>query len=250
MTNLISYIMRAAIVITAMIAHGSAVEAALVLPRGIRAEDRRPVVEILGGGSQLKLAGDPYPLGGYWGIEVGLSRENIDLAGLRSLGSGTAEQGNFGITSVTLGKGLYYDVDMFLHFVPFGQEERVSSFGGGARWLFHELSSYPVFFSIQGGANSASFQNLVNLSNQSLDLLASFSFRDFAFYVGTGFIRSTGIFLGGAGGVTASGSTELESLVGTHAVGGLSYRWDSIYVAAQLDRVFATNYTLKAGYRF
>lgn len=224
--------------------------AELILPRALKAEDRRPVVEILGGGSQLKLAGDPYPLGGYWGIDIGVSRENIGVAGLKNLGSGTKEQGDVGVWAVTLGKGLYYDVDMFLQFVPFGQQERVSSFGGGGRWLFHEMASYPVYFSLQGGANSTSFQNLVNLTNQSVDLVASVARRDLTFYVGTGYMRSTGIFMGGAGGVTVSGNTEIESLSSGRVLGGLSYRWDKIYVAGQLDRAFETNYTLKAGYRF
>ena len=226
------------------------VRANLEIPKGIKAEDRRPALEILGGGSQLKLIGDPYPLGGYWGIDIGLSRETIGVSGLKTLGNGTGEQGDVGVWALTFGKGLYYDVDMFLQFVPFGQQERVSSFGGGARWLFYEMDSLPVFFSVQAGANSASFQNLINLSNQSADLIASFSRRDITFYAGAGYFRSTAIFLGGAGGVTVSGNTELESMLAGRVIAGLSYRWDNVYVAGQLDRSFDTNYSVKAGYRF
>ncbi len=230
-------------------------QAELLLPRALKAEERRPAVEILGGGSQLKFAGDPYPLGGYLGIDVGITRDSVGVRDLGKLGSLAAvpeasEQGDVGLWSLTLGKGLYYDVDVFVHFMPFGQGEQVSGFGGGARWLFHEMDRYPIFFSLQGGANSTSFQNLINFSNQSIDLLASYIRGDLSVYLGSGFMRSTGIFHGGAGGVTASGETEIESLSSGRMLGGISYRWDKFYVAGQLDRAFAGNYTVKAGYRF
>lgn len=224
--------------------------AKLEIPKSLNSIDRRAALEVLGTGSQLRLMGDPYPLGGYWGIDLGVSRDAIPTSSLSELGTQTSLKKEVGIWSITLGKGLYYNVDAFLNFVPFGQEDQVSSFGGGLRWLFYEMSYRPIYFSLQGGANSASFQNLINFSNQSLEVLASMVQKDLTFYTGLGVIRSTGIFIGGVKGVTQDSTTQLEALSSERIILGVSYRWKDFYGAVQVDRAILANYALKAGYRF
>lgn len=224
--------------------------AQIEVPRSLTESDRRKVLEVLGPSTQVRLMGDPYPLGGYSGIDVGVSRDSIPGARLNGLGTTAENKSDIGLYSIALGKGLYYNVDAFLVFVPFSQQERISSFGGGARWLFYEMDSYPAYFSFQASANSTSFQNKVNLSNQSFDFLASAIQSDFTFYVGFGFVRSTAIFQGGAGGVTADGTTKVTALTKGRGLLGASYRWSKYYASVQVDRSSDENYAVKLGYRY
>lgn len=224
--------------------------AKLELPKSLGDGDRRRAVEVLGASTQLRLMGDPYPLGGYSGVDIGVSRDSIPGAQLNELGTPVNNSGDYGLWAITLGKGLFYDIDVFLQFVPFSQQDQVTSFGGGGRWLFYEMTSYPAFFSLQATANSVSFQNLMNFSNQSLDLMASALQGDLTFFAGFGLMRSTGIFMGGPTGVTADGTTQLESVAKGRGLLGASYRWSDYYASVQVDRSTIENYSIKLGYRY
>ncbi len=212
--------------------------------------DRQSALRILGLGTGYKTIGDPYPLGGYMGFELGVSYELLSTAQIAKLGSGTGVQGDTSYVNFTLGKGLFYDVDFYLNFSPLGQAEKFSSFGGAIRWGILEMQSLPVHFSLQAAANSANFQNKVNTTTQSLDLIGGWNFQDVVMYGGVGVIRSSGLFVGGAGGITDNGETMTESVSETHTFGGISVKYSTYFVAVQVDRASQAAYALKLGVRY
>ncbi len=124
-----------------------------------------------------------------------------------------------------------------------------------SRWMFYEMKRAPIFYSFQFAVNSVSFQNLINFSNQNLDFLVSVANGNLTFFTGLGYLKSTGIFLGGVNGV-AKGctpspcSTETEYLSSGKMLVGVSYRFDKYYISTQVDKAIATNYSVKMGYRF
>src|SRR5476651_1584350 len=101
------------------------------IPSGLNQSDRREIVRTLGLNSATKMLDNPYPLGGYSGFEIGLSSEFIDIRDIRHLGCapGSAGCGNktysdeseWNYSRLTIGKGLYKDLDIFIHFIaPLG----------------------------------------------------------------------------------------------------------------------------------
>lgn len=224
--------------------------AKLELPTGLSLQERRTVLEILGFGSGPKVLGDPYPLGGYSGVEISLSNEVIPTTELASLGNQADLQGETSFLQLHFAKGLYYNFDVFVTFAPMGQSEQISSFGGGGRWGFFEAEYLPITLSIQAAANSTSFQNKVNVSTQALDLIASLNVEDTVLYFGGGRIRASGIFHGGAAAITDTGLVESETVSDTRLLAGMAVKFSTVFVALEVDRVVQPNYAVKAGFRF
>lgn len=225
-------------------------QAAIQIPNQLGAADRQALLRILGYGTSFKTSGDPYPLGGYMGFEIGVSYELLSTAPIAKLGSGTGIQGDTSLLNITVGKGLFYDVDFYLNFSPLGQVEKISSYGGALRWGIYELEDMPIHFSLQAAANTASFQNKINLTTQNFDLIGGWNFQDVVFFGGIGMIRSSGQFIGGAGGVNSTTETMTEAVHDTHSFAGISVKYGTYFLALQMDRATQTAYALKLGTRY
>ena len=203
-----------------------------------------------GFGTAIKSLTDPYPLGGYSGVEIGVANEIIPTTDMAGLGNKSKLQGETSYAQLSFAKGLYYNVDLFVDFVPMGQNEKVSGFGGGFRWGFFEAEYLPVTVSFQATANSTSFQNKINLTTQTLDLIASFNVEDVTLYAGVGPVRSWGVFMGGADGVTDSGNVENEMLSTTRMLAGLAVKFSKVFAALEINRTTEPSYAAKIGVRF
>lgn len=224
--------------------------ALLAIPNQLTLADRQDALKVLGTSTSVKIVGDPYPLGGFSGILVGLTLGQIATQGLGRLGSGSLVQPETRLLLVTLGKGLFYNVDFFLQFAPPGQSEEFTNFGAAVKWAFYESPDLPFYLSLQIGGNGSSFQNLISTTTQSFDLLAGYNFIRTSLYSGVGIVRASGLFMGGAGGVTDTNATHAESLSTLHYILGVSYKWDSFFVAGQFDRAGSNVISLKMGLRF
>src|SRR5689334_22672776 len=91
--------------------------AAFEIPKGLNATDRREVVRTIGLNSAPKALSNPYPLGGYSGFEVRYSLEVINIRDIRRIGSNNTEfsdQTEWRYSRLTVGKGLYNNIDYFL----------------------------------------------------------------------------------------------------------------------------------------
>lgn len=212
--------------------------------------DRRIALDILGSGTTVKTLGDPYPLGGYSGYELGVSVEQLDTTDISKLGNQAAKQEHLRYWMLTLGKGLYYNLDFYLQFAPTGQSEQFSSFGGAIRWGFHELQNYPISFSMQIAGTSSSYQNLINTSTQTLSLIATYNMVDASIYGSMGFVRASGLFIGGASGITDTNETQSESTTANHYAVGLSYRFQKMFVAGEFDYTGTNVFSAKVGMRY
>lgn len=224
--------------------------AALELPKALGAEDRIRALQILGPGSAYKILGDPYPLGGYTGLELGLSYELMPTADLSSLGAGSPKSVDTSFMSLTFGKGLFRDVDLFLHFAPPGQWEQFTSFGAALRWGIYELPLLPIHFSLQVAGSSTGFANQINTTTQGVDLVSGWNFEDLVLYAGVGYVRSSGIFMGGPSGVTDTAETMTESISSAHSLAGLTIKYGQFFLALQMDRSTEASYSAKLGARF
>lgn len=223
---------------------------AMSLPVNLSESDRIRVLEVLGFGSAPKILDKPYPLGGYTGIEVGISSEFIPVEDLASLGNKTSERGELNYYTLSFGKGLYYNVDTYLYFTPFLQNEKVQTYGGQLRWGFYETIYFPISFSAVFFAGGANFSNLFNVTTVGVDLIATVAMDNVAIYFGGGRARAVGRFIGGTDGITDTQETEKQDTTENHAVFGLNIDISKMFVAFEVDRYADSNYSAKLGYRF
>ena len=227
------------------------VEAKLSIPTNLTTENRQELVEILGYGAAPKVLGDPFPLGGYSGVEIGVSNQIISTVDVAKMGDHTSTQERTPYVGLSLAKGLYYNFDVFINFVPLGQDEGISGFGGGLRWGFFEAEYLPISLSAQVASQSLNFQNKINVSAQTLDLIASYKIDPVTLYLGGGSVTASGEFLGGGSdGVTDTGSVENVSMTANHFLGGVSYRSSLFFIAGEISRATQNSYGVKIGMRF
>jgi hypothetical protein len=224
--------------------------ASINLPKNLTESDQVRALEILGFGSSGKILADPYPLGGYSGVEVGLSTQFIPIGDLASLGNTTDEKGELSYYSLTLGKGLFYNVDVFVYLTPAIQSEEMQSFGGQFRWGFYEANFFPISFSAMAYLGGANFQNLINVQTSGLDLIATVNMDKLALYFGGGRIRAQETFIGGASGITSSQETEKRDIIEDHSFFGVSIGFAKAFLALEVDRYSDSVYSGKLGFRF
>jgi hypothetical protein len=237
--------------------------AALELPQNMNASDRRKALEILGLSSSAKILGNPYPLGGFSGVEIGYTTEVIATGDISTFGDKRAEtQKETSYSLLTLGKGLYHNVDIFLQFTPFRQGEDISNFGGQLRWGFYQAEYLPAHLSLMAYGNSSNFQNQISTVSSGADLIVGFSVQDMTLYTGIGAARASGKFMGGADGLTAADpdpatglpsatkDTKTEEVSASHYVAGINVKFAKIFFAMQLDRYTQATYSAKLGIRF
>ncbi len=224
--------------------------ATLEIPGGLNSTDRIKALEILGLSASSKLLGNPYPLGGYSGVEIGYTVEVIPTGDLASLGAKASNQGETAYSVLTLGKGVYNNVDLYVQVSPFTQSEAISNFGGQMRWGFYQSEFLPAHLSLIVFGSSTNFQNKISTTSQGTDLVAGFTVQDMTLYTGLGLVRTSGTFMGGATGVTDSGESAQETVSDSHYVAGVNVRISKMFLAMQIDRYSQSTYSAKLGLRF
>lgn len=222
----------------------------LQIPKNLSIDDRHRITELLGLSTSSKILGNPYPLGGYAGIEVGYEYQVISTSEISQLGNKASETSEIGLNQLTLGKGLYNNVDLYLEFTPFSQSVNVTGYGGQLRWGFYQAEYLPAHLSMILYGNSTNFQNIVTFNTQGADLVAGFTVQDVTLYTGLGWVRSIGNFMGGANGVTDNGSSSQEDVSSTHYLAGMNVKYSQMFFALELDRYTDANYAAKLGCRF
>lgn len=241
------------------------------IPKGLSESDRYEIIRTLGLNTATKMLDNPYPLGGYSGFEVGWSLEIVDVRDLRRLGCtpGAPGCGNTGLSDdtewrysrLTIGKGLYNDVDMFFHFMPPSGGTHVSDYGGALRWSFYQAKFLPINISAIGFFDQLNYQDTFVNQNMGAEMMVGVNVDNFALYFGGGEIQATGTFIGHFNGVcneecTFDDSADPQSntlthhILSTHTVVGLSLHYDDLFGAAEVDRYQDAVYSLKVGMRF
>lgn len=224
--------------------------AAIDIPKNLDSSDQVRTLQILGFGSASKILGNPYPLGGYTGFEIGLSSEFFSAEDLTTLGDKTNDKGEFNYQTLTIGKGLYYNLDTVVYFTPTVQGEKMQNFGAQLRWGFYEASFFPLTLSSVLYGGGSNFSNLLSVNTMGLDLIATVNMARMAIYVGAGRVRAIGTFIGGPDGITDDQRTVTRDIVENHAVFGINVSIVRAFLALQIDRYTDSVYSGKIGFRF
>lgn len=226
-------------------------EAAIQLPTNLNKEDRITALSIVGLGMSGKLLSDPYPMGGYSGLEAGVSIESLQVSDLGRLGSGLrSPQQEASIPKFSIGKGLFNNIDLVLAFTPYQRQDEVSYFGGLIRWGFYQATFLPVSLGLLAHASSLNVANALIATTYGVDLIAGIDVEDVALYAGFGGAQADGTFAGGDTHLTASGIQEFEYVNQMHTVIGSSLRFANFLLAFEIDRYTQTVFSGKFGVRF
>jgi hypothetical protein len=185
----------------------SAVCSAYTIPKGLSQSDRLEIIRTLGLNAATKLLSNPYPLGGYSGFEVGYSVEFVDISDIRSVGSRVANGSDSNDTEwrfsrLTIGKGIFNDIDIFFHFIPPVGGVHVTDYGGAARWSFYQARFLPINVSAVINFDQLNFQDSYINQNLGADLIVGVNVNNIALYFGGGVLQGTGQFIGGSGSST------------------------------------------------
>ena len=221
------------------------------IPKNLTKSDRIKVLEILGPGTSSKILTDPYPLGGFAGFEAGIQIDSIPVADLANLGDTVPQEDLFTYPIISIGKGVYRDVDFFIHFIPSSEGTGISEYGGIIRWGFYQMAYLPVSFALNVSAGSANINNQLVTKNFGYDLTAGITTQNIYFYGGIGQLQSGGRFSGGGiEGVTDSNNTEDEKITEMHSLVGFGIRIGNIFLTSQMDYHVQPTYSMKLGFRY
>ena len=234
---------------------GAEARAAIQIPTGMKQGDRAHALRVIGFDTSAKLLSDPYPLGGYAGFEAGISVESFNVGDLGGLGNGlSSPQGDITVPQISLGKGLFNDVDIFLHFTPYNRNDELSIYGGMMRWNFFEAKYWPITASLIGNLSSSNFSNKITSRSYGFDFVGGATFDWISLFAGFGIIEATGIFTSGPNGVTDSTATSSPTTTeverGLHSLAGFNLHYSNYFLVAQFDHYDQTTYSAKLGLRF
>jgi hypothetical protein len=247
---------------------------AFEIPKGLTSADRKEVVRTLGMNSATKILSNPYPLGGYSGFEVGYSVEFVNVRDMRRLGctpgapgcanTSLSDETEWRYSRLTIGKGLYSDLDVFFSFIPPAGGVRVSDYGAAARWSFYQARFLPINVAALFHFNQLNFNDTFMNRNYGAEIMVGVNVDNFAVYFGGGMLESQGTFISSVSGICGEdctvdgGDTEVDrssntvtnKVTETHSVVGLSAHFENLFAAAQVDRYRDAVYSMKLGLRF
>lgn len=223
------------------------------IPKSLDSDEVDDIARLLGFNTSTKLLSQPYPLGGFSGLEFGFSQHFVDVQEISALGDQTATEDTFSYSQVSIGKGLYNDIDLYLHFVPFSKANQVSEYGALLKWGIFEASYLPLSLALLAHINSINIED--NYINQSsgLDALAAISTETISLYFGIGQVRARSLFkstvLDAADPVFAGVTEYKESFSSMHSFVGISAEFYNFFVVGQIDRYKDPVYSFKIGLR-
>ncbi len=223
---------------------------ALEIPTGLSRPDQARAMEVVGLGTSSKFLSNAYPLGGYSGLEVSLTMESLNTSDLSQLGNTTSADKEFLYPNITVGKGIYNDSDLFLHFTPPTKTQEMTKFGASYRWGFYQALFLPLNFSLVLNADMANIKNQFTTKNIGADLLIGMNVSEFSFFIGGGYANSSGQFSGGIAGVTASQASESQKVESSHFTFGGLYNFDPFFAGLAINRYVESVYSLKVGLLF
>ena len=220
------------------------------IPTNLSESDRQQITRILGVGTSSKVLSDPYPLGGFSGVEVGFQMESLPIDELSQLGDKTQRQDRFSYARFSLAKGIYRHIDTYLHFVPFQETTGLTEYGGMVRWGLFQGLDLPATLSLNFFGNMTNIRDIFIAQNTGVDLVAGLVLTDFSLYLGVGSVWSTGRFIGGSTQLNPSGRTEESSVNSLSTQLGFVYHLRPLFLAVQVNNYYIPVVSAKLGARF
>lgn len=219
-------------------------------PNNLDKNNRQTILDYFAPSASANILGAPYPLGGYSGLEVGLSYHQLPSSLLSHLNTSppSTDKDSF-YPLLTVGKGFYLNTDVLVSLSPFVGLSALSHFSFQVR---HEIWRSPSnIFRITGLAygGSANLKDQLNLQTEGLDFIATATVKKASFYFGWGTYVASGLFLGGINGMTDSLINEKETKVGSRQILGFEWPIDNYFIAAEVNRMNLPYYSIKLGAR-
>lgn len=221
----------------------------VLLPDQMTQGEMRKVLQILGPATGSTPLSSPYPLGGWEGFEIGISKHYLPWSYLSEVDPLVAEQKDLEYPLITLGKGLFYDFDLFLSITPILKSDVVNYFSTHLRYQFWNSQNKVLRLSALIFAGTANVNNQLNMQNNGFDLIGTITLDRVSIFAGVGSLVSNGRFIGGQTGITASKNTEAERIFLTHQLVGIEWPIGNFFIAAEADRYAIPYYSVKLGYR-
>lgn len=220
------------------------------IPNQLTRDDQTRMLEIIGLGAQPKVLTNAYPLGGMSGVELSLTVESINTQEIAELGATSPKTEHFYYPTLTIGKGLYNNSDIFIHFTPPRKTQELNRFGASYRWSFYQALFLPLNFSVIVHAGTTNLKNKITTKNLGGDLAVGLMLSHFSFTLAGGYANSSGQFTGGASGITISTNQENQKVESTHFMFGAAYNFEPFFIGVAIDRYVTTVYSLKTGVLF
>ncbi len=219
----------------------------LSIPSGLTDGEQELVLQIIGFGTSFRPINNPYPLGGYSGVELGLSVESML----------TGDIGYFGRTSevnrttiyprFSIGKGIFDSVDLFFSFLPYGESTGIGIYSGALRWAFFQATFVPACFSLLVSATNTNVNNVFISQTEGVDLISGVNVDPFSFYVGAGTLYGQAQF---DQAITADIRTSNQVGRSFHTIIGVNLALSELFSALEVDNYNTTTVSLKIGSRF
>jgi hypothetical protein len=216
---------------------------AIELPKNLDKAERKEVIEILGLSTSSKLISDPFPLGGYLGLEISLSVEEVDVLDLNSLGDTVDGDSKLLLPRLSIGKGVYNDVDVFFHFTPYSEDTGISDYGGMLRWCLFQAETVPITLSLLTHYSQINVEDAFTNQTIGVEGLLGINVNQVALYFGGGKLEGRSQFIDGGAPISEKSST-------THSFVGVSLRLLPFFVAFQFDHYKNPIYGIRTGLRF
>ena len=224
--------------------------AGIDFPESMGKTDRREATRILAFGTSNKLLTDPYPLGGFTGLEVSISYESVPIEDISRLGAETEDQSTLVYPKITIGKGLYNNLDAFVHLVPPNDSANISQYGGLLKWGFYQATFLPASFSLSVFGNDTNIKNLFFSSSGGFNLTTGITLSNISVYFGGGNIYTSARFAGGASNITSSGNQEDENIDSFYHFFGGTLQIEPVFVAVEMTQYSQSVISGKLGVRF
>jgi len=220
-----------------------------LLPAQMDQSKMKKVLKVLGPATSSTPLSSPYPLGGWEGFEVGISKHYLPWSYLSEVDQTVGDQKDLDFHLLTIGKGLFYNFDLFLSIIPIIKSEALNYFSTQLRYQFWASENRIFYLSGIFFAGTSTINNQLNMQNNGLDFLGTITLDRVSIFLGIGRLFSTGRFIGGASGITASQATETERLTLSHQLVGIEWPIGNFFIAAEADRYTIPYYSIKLGYR-
>ncbi|MAF89710.1 MAG: hypothetical protein CL674_00450 [Bdellovibrionaceae bacterium] len=220
---------------------------AKIFSANLNKSNRESITRRAGHSTAMKLLSDPYPLGGYEGLEYGIILESLPTSDFQDYGDGTADGRTLYYPAFNIGKGLYKNVDLFLNFGVYSGDTSVGLYGAMLRWGFYESERIPLVIALNLHISSSNFNNEVTGDTEGFLIDAGLNFTDAGVYLGVGRVSSKSIF---TSDLTDSTDSERNNATDLHLRLGGVYHFRPIFVALEVNRYTITHFSLKLGYRY
>ncbi len=222
-------------------------QAIISLPSGMSNDEQKSMLQTLAFGTSFRPVNNPYPLGGYSGLELAISGQTIPTADISYYGNHTDQQSTLTYPLISIGKGVFDNTDIFFSFIPYDQATGMGIYSGGLRWTFFQATFVPASFSFLAHASNVNIENNFIAQTEGTDIIMGVNVDPFAFYFGTGVLYGQAQF-----SPNLTFDSTRSNQVGTtfHSIIGINVSISSFFTAFEVDSYSKIMLALKCGARF